>query len=85
MSVGFERFIACFIMDLQDFFTGLNQYIVTPGVREKYSRQTEVRQHQVEWIIFKLIVGRFVLEIPMCIRLKMKKTCLCKRGSLFQC
>lgn len=55
MSVGFERFIACFIMDLQDF-TGLNQYIVIPGVTEKYSRQTKSEATpSEEWIIFKLI------------------------------
>lgn len=49
--MGFERFMACCIMDLQDFY-GLNQYIEIPRGTEKYSRSRKGRQHRMKSGLF---------------------------------
>lgn len=54
MSVGFERFMACCIMDLQDFM-GLNQYIEIPRGTEKYSRLGKERQYRVRSELFLIL------------------------------
>lgn len=84
MSVGIERFIACFIMDLQDFYGFKPVYCDPRGDRKVQQTNESEATPSEEWIIFKLMLRRFVLKLPWCISLKTKKEMSqCKIASVF--
>lgn len=84
MSVGIERVIACFIMDLQDFYGFKPVYCDPRGDRKVQQTNESEATPSEEWIIFKLTLRRFVLVLPRCISLKMKKEMFqCKMASVF--
>lgn len=84
MSVGIERFIACFIMDLQDFYGFKPVYCDPWGDRKVQQKNESEAMPSEEWIILKLILRRFVLTLPWCINLKTKKEIsLCKMAPVF--
>lgn len=68
MSVGIERFIACFIMDLQDFYGFKPVYCDPRGDGKVRQTNESEAPPSEEWIIFKLIFPRFVLTLPWCRR-----------------
>lgn len=68
MSVGIERFIACFIMDLQDFYGFKPVYCDPLGDGKVQQTNGSEAPPSEEWIIFKLIFPRFVLTLPWCRR-----------------
>lgn len=68
MSVGIERFIACFIMDLQDFYGFKPVYCDPRGDGKVQQTNESEAPPSEEWIIFKLVFPRFVLTLPWCRR-----------------
>lgn len=84
MSVGIERFIACFIMDLQDFYGFKPLYCDPRGDRKVQQTNESEATPSEEWIIFKLILRRFVIRLIHQGSLRTKKEiALCKTAFVF--
>lgn len=71
-------------MDLQDFYGFKPVYCDPQGGRKVQQTNDSEATLSEEWIIFKLILRRFVLTFPWCISLQTKKEIsLCKMASVF--
>lgn len=83
MSVGIERFIACFIMDLQDFYGFKPVYCDLWGDRKvQQTNESEATSSEVSGLFLNSSFEGS--SLPWCIKLKMKKKIsLHKMGLVF--